>query len=162
MNGAWIRSLDTGSIYTRCQDFWPKTAGSYPDDYKLQVLGLIQERLKYFTEIPALTNFFFEDLPVNMDLIDGNKQLKKFEHSELKSLLEQSLASLEQSDFSVADLTGRLNELLETTVQKPGVLFSLIRIASTQAPSSPGLADTLHVLGTETSLRRIQATLTAL
>jgi len=126
------------------------------------VLGLIQERLKYFAEIPGLTNFFFEDLPVNMELIDGNKQLKKFEHAELKSMLEQAKASLEQSDFSVADLTDRLNALLETTGQKPGVLFSLIRIASTQAPFSPGLADTLAVLGSDLSLRRIGQTIEAL
>ena len=126
------------------------------------MLALIQERLKYFAEIPELTTFFFEDLPVNMELIDGNKQLKKFEHGELKNLLEQAETSLEQSDFTTADLTERLNTLLETTGQKPGVLFSLIRIASTQAPSSPGLADTLHVLGKETSLRRIKATLHAL
>lgn len=159
MNGAWIRSLDTATIYTRCQDFWPETAQSYSEDYRMQVLGLIQERLKYFAEIPSLTNFFFEDLPVDMELIDGNKQLKKFEHAELKGLLEQAKASLEQSDFSEQDLTDRLNALLEATGQKPGVLFSLIRIASTQAPFSPGLAETLHVLGKETALRRIDAQL---
>lgn len=162
MNGAWIRSLDTGTIYTRCQDFWPASAASYPDDYKLQVLGLVQERLKYFAELPALTGFFFEDLPVDMSLIDDNKQLKKFSHDELKQLLAQAKASLEQSDFGTADLTERLNRLLEQTGQKPGVLFSLIRIASTQAPSSPGLAETLQVLGRETSLRRINALQAAL
>ncbi|HSX30820.1 MAG TPA: glutamate--tRNA ligase [Candidatus Saccharimonadales bacterium] len=162
MNGHWIRSLDTATIYTRCQEFWPEKAASYPEDYKMQVLGLIQERLKYFAEIPALTSFFFEDLPVNMSLMDDNKQLKKFDHSELKTMLEQARASLQQSDFSIHDLTERLNALLEATGQKPGVLFSLVRIATTQAPSSPGLADTLHVLGPETSLRRINTCLQAL
>ncbi len=162
MNGSWIRSLDTGTIYTLCQDFWPESAQEYPEEYRRQVLGLVQERLKYFAELPELTNFFFEDLPVDMALIDGNKQLKKFSHEELKALLETSKREIEQSDWSVDDLTERLNNLLETTGQKPGVLFSLIRIASTQAPSSPGLAETLHVLGRETSLRRITATLASL
>jgi glutamyl-tRNA synthetase len=162
MNGAWIRLLDTATIYTRCQDFWPETAKAYDENYKMHVLGLVQERLKYFAELPQLTNFFFEDLPVNMELIDDNKQLKKFEHSELKSMLEQAKTSLEASDYSADDLTERLNALLETTGQKPGVLFSLIRIASTQALSSPGLADTLAVLGGETSLRRMHATCAAL
>jgi glutamyl-tRNA synthetase len=162
MNGSWIRSLDTATIYTRCQEFWPETAANYPEDYKMQVLAITQERLKYFAELPSLTNFFFEDLPVDMELIDSNKQLKKFKHSELKDLLEQARASIEQSDFNVQDLTDRLNALLETTGQKPGVLFSLIRIASTQAPFSPSLAETLHVLGKEASLRRVQATLDSL
>lgn len=162
MNGAWIRSLDTGDIYARSQGYWPSAADSYDETYKLQVLALVQERMKYLAELPELTSFFFEDLPLNMELIDGNKQLKKFEHSELRSLLEQAKASLEESDFSIEDLTTRLNQLLDTTGQKPGVLFSLIRIASTQAPFSPSLADTLHVLGKERSLTRVHATIEAL
>jgi glutamyl-tRNA synthetase len=162
MNGSWIRALDIETIYTRSQDFWPATAAQYPDDYRRQVLSLTQERLKYFAELPALTNFFFEDLPLDLALIDGNKQLKKFAHSELKTLLETAKDEIEASDFSVADLTERLNGLLETTGQKPGVLFSLIRIATTAAPFSPALADTMAVLGRETVLRRIDATLAAL
>jgi len=162
MNGSWIRSLNVDELYLRSRDFWPATAAAYDDDYRKRVLSLVQERLKYFAEIPQLTGFFFEDLPLDMTLIDGNKQLKKFEHSELKQLLGQADTTLEASDFSEADLTERLNGLLETTGQKPGVLFSLIRIATTQAPFSPGLAETLHVLGKEVSLRRLRQTLNAL
>lgn len=142
--------------------FWPKESESYSVAYKKQVLGLIQERLKYFAEIPQLTDFFFADLPLNMELIDGNKQLKKFEHAELKAWLQQAKTSLEQSDFSVADLTERLNALLKSTGQKPGVLFSLIRIATTQAPFSPELASTMAVLDRETCLTRIDKLLTNL
>jgi glutamyl-tRNA synthetase len=162
MDGTWIRSLNTEELYVRSKGFWPETAEKYDEAYRKQVLELVQERLKYLGELPQLTDFFFADLPLNMELIDGNKQLKKFEHAELKGLLEQAKTSLEASDFSTADLTERLNKLLETTGQKPGVLFSLIRVATTQAPFSPGLAETLAVLGRETSLRRLEATLAAL
>lgn len=162
MNGAWIRALDINTIYTLCQGYWPESAADYDNDYKRAVLGLIQERLKYLAEIPELTAFFFEDLPVNMELINGNKQLKKFDHDELKTMLATAKTSLEQSDFSVKDLTNRLNALLEATGQKPGVLFSLVRIATTQAPSSPGLAETLHVLGKDLSLKRIDVCLESL
>lgn len=162
VNGHFIRALSLDDLYARAKDFWPAEAASYSDDYKKSVLALIQERLKFFAEIPSLTSFFFQDLPVNMELIDGNKQLKKFEHAELKALLQQARETISASNFAVQDLTDRLNGLLETTGQKPGVLFSLIRIASTQAPSSPGLADTLAVLGPDVSLRRIDATIAAL
>lgn len=162
MNGTWIRSLDIDTIYTRCQEFWPATANAYPDSYKRQVLRLVQERLKYFAELPALTGFFFEDLPVDMQLIDNNKHLKKCERSDLSQWLGQAKASLEQSDFSIDDLTERLNKLLETSGQKPAVLFSLVRIATTQAPGSPGLSETLNVLGKPTVLRRIDQLLTNL
>ena len=162
MNGSWIRNLDINDIYTRCQDFWGPEATGADDNYKKQVLGLVQERLKYFAELPELTTFFFTDLPISPELISGNKQLKKLENFEVTDLLEQAKATFEQSDFSVEDLTNRLNQLLEITGQKPGILFSLIRIATTQAPFSPALADTLHVLGKETTLRRIDAQLAAL
>ncbi|HEX7368506.1 MAG TPA: glutamate--tRNA ligase [Candidatus Saccharimonadales bacterium] len=162
LNGAWIRVLDTRSIYARCQEYWPAPAQNYPEDYKMRVLALVQERLKYLAELPQLTNFFFEDLPVNMELIDGNKQLKKFSHAELTGLLEQAKASLEQSNFSADDLTQRLNDLLEATGQKPGVLFSLIRITTTWAPASPGLAETLATLGKDRSLARLASSLTTL
>ena len=161
MNGAHIRALSLDDLYERCKDFWPEEAKDYDDTYKKQVLSLVQERLKYLAELPELTRFFFTDLAVNPELISGHKQLKKIEKAELKTLLEQSRAALEASDFSVDDLTKRLNDLLGTTGQKPAVLFSLIRIATTQAPASPGLADTLAVLGKDRSLARINTQLTA-
>lgn len=162
MDGHWMRSLDNDTVYARSKGFWPASAEGSSEDYKKQVLNLTRERLKYFAELPELTAFFFEDLPVNNELIGGNKQLKKFEKVELKAMLEQALKTLEQSDFTTDDLTERLNQLLEQTGQKPGVLFSLIRIATTQAPASPGLADTLAVLGKERSLKRVRAQLAAL
>lgn len=162
MNGAWIRQLDINDLYTRTLSFWPDSAANYDDDYKKQVLALVQERLKYFGELPELTNFFFEDLPVNLELITGNKQLKKCNRSDLVEWLELAKNSLEASDFSSEDLTERLNNLLEQTGQKPGILFSLIRIATTWAPSSPGLADTLHILGKEKSLNRLSDSITNL
>jgi glutamyl-tRNA synthetase len=162
VGGAWMRQLDTGDIYTRSQGFWPASAEQYDEAYKLRVLGLVQERLKYLAELPELTNFFFQDLPVNMELINTHKQLKKLDRTELAQLLQEAKATLEQSDFSLEDLTNRLNQLLETSGQKPAVLFSLIRIATTQAPNSPGLADTLHVLGRERSLARLDTSLSSL
>ena len=68
------------------------------------MLGLVQERLKFFAELPELTRFFFIDLPVNPALISEHKQLKKLSPDELKVLLEQAKATLEASDFSGDDL----------------------------------------------------------
>ncbi|HXE10092.1 MAG TPA: glutamate--tRNA ligase [Verrucomicrobiae bacterium] len=162
MDGHWIRTLDNDTVYSRCGGFWPESAKDAPEDYKKQVLDITRERLKYLAELPQQTDFFFVDLPVDPKLIDNHKQLKKMDNQELKAMLEQAKASLEQSDFSPIDLSKRLNQLLEQTGQKPAVLFSLIRIATTQAPASPGLADTLAVLGKERSLKRLHTQLDAL
>lgn len=162
VNGHFIRNLSVDNLYAKVESFWPDEAKDFDESYKMQVLGLVQERLKYFAEIPELTRFFFTDLPVDTSLIASHKQLKKCTNEELKQLLLEAQSSLEQSDFSLQDLTNRLNNLLESTNQKPAVLFSLIRIASTQSPASPGLAETLALLGKESSLQRISQQINAL
>ena len=155
LNGHYIRQMNLEDLYNDVQKYWPEEALEYDDEYKKQVLALVQERLKYFAELGELSIFFFIDLPVNPELITQNKQLKKLDQQDIKGLLEQARSSLTDSDFSEVDLTNRLNALLEATGQKPAVLFSLIRIATTQAPASPGLAQTLAVLGKERSLKRL-------
>jgi glutamyl-tRNA synthetase len=162
MNGAYIRQLPLDDLYARVAEYWPAESKKYPDAYKKQVLGLVQERLKYFKELPELTQFFFTDLPVDSELWTNHKQLKKLTNDEIKHLLNQAKTLLENSDFSVDQLTNKLNTLLETTGQKPAILFSVVRIATTQAPASPTLADTLAVLGKKVSLRRIDTMLDSL
>ena len=155
MNGHYIRQLSLDQLAEKVKNFWPTEAAQSTDDYKKQVLAVTQERLKYFSELPELTRYFFTGLPISPKLWQDHQQLQKLTSQELKQLLEQSRASLEQSDFSKDNLTERLNNLLNQTQQKPVILFSLIRIATTQAPASPGLADTLATLGKTTSLRRL-------
>lgn len=156
VSGHFIRQMPLDDLYEKVSDFWPTEAKNYDEYYKKSVLKIIQERLKFFAEIPKLTNFFFKDLPIDSKLISTHKQLKKLESTDLKSLLEHTYSSLAESNFSEPDLTNRLNALLTLTHTKPAVLFSLIRIAITQAPASPGLAETLSVLGKEKTLTRIQ------
>ena len=164
LNGSHIRELDVEQLYELTEAYWPPNIPEqYSNkEYKLRVLGLVQERLKYFAELPTLSNFFFEDLPIDDNLIESNKQLKKIEKSELKDLLIATETALKDSDFSEQDLTEKLNHLLETTQQKPAVLFSLIRIATTQAAASPGLADSMACLGKDRCLNRIKAQISAL
>ncbi|HVX58330.1 MAG TPA: glutamate--tRNA ligase family protein, partial [Candidatus Saccharimonadales bacterium] len=166
MNGHYIRELPAGRLAENAAGFWPPEASEAAEDYKAQVLTLVQERLKFFAELPGLTRFFFSEPKVEdaiklyQDPVD--KQLKKLAIPEIKELLEKSLTQLEQSDFSEADLAERLNGLLESLGTKPGILFATIRIAVTSASSSPQLFGTLHVLGKEKSLGRIKNVISAL
>lgn len=162
VNGVFIRNLAPNELYQKATNFWPAEAASYDDAYKKAVLGLVQERLKYLSELPQLTNFFFSDLPVDLNLITTHKQLKKVAMADLTDWLQQAIGALQNSDFSTENLQQQLNQLLESTHQKPAVLFSLIRIATTWAPASPGLAETLHVLGKERALARLKVSQTAL
>ena len=74
-----------------------------------------------------------------------------------KNLLSQELTALEQSDFDASSVQDTLNQLLETTGQKPGILFSLVRLAVSWAPFSPALHDTIATLGKDETVTRISA-----
>jgi glutamyl-tRNA synthetase len=89
-------------------------------------------------------------------MVDDNKQLKKLSHAEMTDLLAQSRDALKESDFDATSVQATLNSLLETTGQKPGILFSLIRLAVSWAPFSPALNDTLATLGKEAVLTRLE------
>lgn len=160
VNGHFIRQMSLEELYDHVTTFWPESANDFDNRYKKEVLGLVQERLKYFAELPELTSFFFSEPVVNLELIETNKQLKKVGTDVLKDLLTKTIAALKESDFSTADIQSRLNRLLEDTGQKPMVLFSIIRLATTWAPASPPLAETLAVLGKEKTLDRLAASLT--
>ncbi len=162
VDGYLIRHLPIEDLYERCEKFWPAEANSATKEYKLAVLPTVQERLKFLSELTELTKFFFCDLPIDPSLISNHKQLSALAADDIKNLLNTSREVLEQSDFTQADLEARLNQLLQTLNQKPVVLFSLIRIATTQAPASPALADTLAVLGKDKVLHRIDAMLASL
>jgi glutamyl-tRNA synthetase len=65
------------------------------------------------------------------------------------------------SEFDATSIQNTLNNLLETTGQKPGILFSLIRLAVSWAPFSPALNDTLAALGKEIAIRRLDTAIAA-
>lgn len=155
-NGNFIRKLPLDDLYQKALDYLPAEAKSKDEAYNKAVLGCLQERLKYFAEIPELSTFFYKDLPINSTLITEHKKLKKYEPDALISLLEKARERIANLDsFAAEQVSDALNQLLIETEEKPVVLFSLIRIAITQAPSSPGLADTIAVLEKEVVLRRI-------
>lgn len=156
MNGEWIRRLSIDELMNRVEAFWPEEAKSADDEFKKQVLVLAQDRLKTLADLPLLTRYFFAEPVPDWGMIDTNKQLKKVEKVELKNLLRRTADALEQVDFTEEALAAALNHLLEETQQKPAVLFGMIRLALTWAPFSPGLAETMTVLGKETTLRRIR------
>lgn len=160
MNGQWIRRISLDELYQRVEDYWPQSAAQFDASYKHQVLALVQDRLKTLAELPMMSRFFFEEPEVNRELITSNKQLKKLSDGEIHELLKTTHDKLaELADWSPETIQETLNQLLEITGQKPGVLFSLIRIVTTWAPFSPQLNDTLALFGKDKTLSRIASQL---
>jgi glutamyl-tRNA synthetase len=161
LNGQHIRLLSLDDLYTRIADFWPASAKEASEEKKKQVLGLVQDRLKTLLDLPILTDYFFAEPTPDWTIADDNKQLKKIDRHELIALLEATKQALSASDFDSSAIQETLNGLLDTTGQKPGILFSLIRLAVSWAPFSPALNDTLATLGKETTMRRLDAAINA-
>ena len=160
MNGQWIRRISLDELYQRVESYWPQSAAQFDASYKHHVLALVQDRLKTLAELPMMSRFFFEEPEVNMELITSNKQLKKLSDGEIHALLQTAHDKLaELADWNPETIQETLNQLLEITGQKPGVLFSLIRIVTTWAPFSPQLNDTLALFGKDKTLSRIASQL---
>jgi glutamyl-tRNA synthetase len=162
MNGQFMRNLTLDDLEKRAAHFWPESAGKVGGDYRREVLRIVQDRLKTLADIPLLTSYFFEDPTLDWTTLENNNQLKKLDRSDIRNLLDQAISAFENSAFDSEALQATLNQLLETTGQKPGTLFSLIRLVVSWAPFSPALPDTLAVLGKETTLRRLETALAAL
>ena len=160
MNGHFIRELSIDELAVRVESFWSESAKKATETYRKQVLALAQDRLKTLKDLPTLTSYFFEEPTPDSTLITSNKQLKKLSPEEISNLLKITKDTFENlDDWSSGSIQASLNDLLERTGQKPGVLFSLIRIVTTWAPFSPQLNDTLALIGKETTLTRLQNTL---
>ena len=165
LNGAHIRRLSLDDLYTyvtgfqeKEPGFWPKEAFSpeFDTNYRKSVLSLVHERLKFFHELPELTQFFFVEPTITEELFTSNKQLKKLTADERNAMLAAATAELEQSDFTETDLETRLRPLVETLGTKPGILFGLLRATITGSNIAPGLFETMRVLGRDTVLARLK------
>ena len=162
LNGQWIRKIFTEqgaeTLYERTTNFWPESAKGSSDEYKIKVLSIIYDRLKTLSDLRDMTNYFFEDPRIDLDMLINNKFLKKLSESEIESLLKQTIAELTKiTDWNSENIQNTLNELLTETNKKPAELFSLIRITLSFAPFSPALNLTMEVLGKEISLSRLNA-----
>lgn len=162
LNGQHIRALNLEDLYAKTFDFWPESAKLAPEDQRKKVLLLVQDRLKTLKDLSTLTSYFFEEPTPDWSMVSDNKQLSKLSTEEIAELLTVSKDALEASEYTPDALQQTLNGLLETTGQKPGILFSLIRLVVSWAPFSPALNDTLAVLGTDTVSQRIQKALDTL
>lgn len=162
VNGQWIRKIfderGARALYERTIGFWPEEAAAYSEEYRIQVLSIIYDRLKTLSDLREMTRYFFVEPEFNVELLTGNKFLKKMSEAEIEGLLKTAIAKLSSvAEWNADNLQVALNELLAETEKKPAELFSLIRIAVSFAPFSPALNLTLEVLGREVSLARLNA-----
>lgn len=156
MNSQWIKRLSLDELSGRVVTYWPPEAVDADEPHKRRVLQLAQDRMKVLTDLPALSSYFFVRPHRDLSLIESNKQLNKLTADERDHLIASARKHLATvDDWTAENIQIALNELLEITAQKPGTLFSLVRIYTTWAPFSPQLDAALELIGRDETLARL-------
>ena len=162
MNGHYIRQMPLKELYEAIESFWPPEAVSFEPSYKKQVLAITQERLKFFMELPELTDFFFKELSGEAGLQAAIKTYPDLDRNKINKYLSATLDTLKESDLTQTDLETRLNGLLGSLQTKPAELFSLIRLVITASKYTPPLFKIIPVIGKDMVVKRLEEALSAL
>lgn len=155
MNGMHTRALGPDSLVeiANTGNWWPESATQTSPEYKLSVMQLVYERLKKLGDLKEYTSFFFEE-PASVSAQELEKETS-FTLDQQQKLLQAACELLTDSDFSESDLEQRLYNYAKENDLKVGKFFMLLRLKLTGSRFSPGLFETMHVLGKETCLQRL-------
>ena len=154
-NGRHLRAMPAEARRAQAQAWWPPSARGAAESYKGQILELVYERLKKWSELGELTDFFFAPPAV----VERQTLLKesRLSAAEADELISETLAVLKNTEFTPGNLELRLYQLAQKTGVSPSKYFSLLRLKVTGKKVAPGLFETMHALGLEQCLERLAA-----
>ena len=105
----------------------------------------MQEKIAKLGEFPEFAGFLFDDVEPDPALLD-------------RGVLTAVAAALESVEpWRAAELETALKEVTESLGLKPRQAFQPIRVAVTGSKISPGLYESLELLGRDESLARLKA-----
>jgi glutamyl-tRNA synthetase len=144
MNGVYLRALAPADFADEVVAFLDAQGFDWPQGRVRAMAPLVQEKVTRLGEIPELTRFLFEDVTPDPALLDGR----------MLAAAERALAAVD--DWTAAEIEVALKRLCEELGEKPRTVFAPIRVAVTGSRISPGLYESLELLGRETSLERLR------
>jgi glutamyl-tRNA synthetase len=150
MNGRYMREMPLDE-YTRAV---AGHLGREPDERLRAACEIAQDKAQTLTEVWPLIRFLFEQPP-------GDEKawgkVMKDGAGELLGAAREALAAA--TAFDPRSVEAALSPLPERLGVKPGKVYQPIRVAITGTTVSPGIFESLAVLGQNESLRRIDAAL---
>jgi glutamyl-tRNA synthetase len=143
MNGVYLRALAPDQYADRLAAWAQEQSYEWPPERVRAAAPLVQEKIARFGEFPAFAGFLFEDVEPDPEL-----------------LVPETLAAAEEAltpvdPWEAPRIESALKELCERLGQKPRQVFQPIRVAVTGSRVSPGLYESLELLGKDESLHRI-------
>jgi glutamyl-tRNA synthetase len=147
LNGRFMREMDLDA-YTEAV---ARHLGREPDEQLRAACGIAQEKAQTLQEVWPLIGFLFEEPETD------EKAWKKVMSDGALPLLSEALEALRGAEpFEPDELESSLGRILAEHDVKPGKLYQPIRVAITGTSVSPGIFESLAVLGKERSIHRIE------
>ena len=144
LNGVHLRNLEPEEYAGRVLTYLREQGIDWDEELVRQSAPLVQEKIETLSQFPDYVRFLFEDVAPDPSLLDER----------VLDAAAEALAELEP--FDAATIEQALRELAERLELKPREAFQPIRVAVTGSKISPGLFESIELLGRETSLERLR------
>jgi glutamyl-tRNA synthetase len=143
MNGRHMRELSVEELTARLEAFTGRSG-------LRDAVEISKEKIQTLADFWPLAGFIF-DGPA-----DDPAAREKWLDEEGRTVLQDARAALEPIDpFTVEAVQGALEAVVAARGAKPRQVFQPVRVALAGRPVSPGIFETLAVLGREESLARL-------
>jgi glutamyl-tRNA synthetase len=145
MNGVYLRAMPPAEFAETLVTYLREQGYDWDADVVRASAPLVQEKLAKLGDFPNYAGFLFRDVaPADLD---GD--------ADVVAAARDALADLEP--FTAESIEAALRAVLERLGLKPRQGFQAIRLAVTGSKVSPGLFESIELLGRETTLRRLSA-----
>ncbi len=156
-NAQFLRALSPEALLKASLPFL-ESAGLVIGDEAMAAAAVysVKEKVSLLKEIPAWVHYFFrEDYPFEADVTE--KLRAKPENA---SLLKAALTTLGHgTEWSEASVHSAIEAAAKEAGVKTGALMPLLRAALSGQSRGPNVATIAHLIGQESTLRRIERTL---
>jgi glutamyl-tRNA synthetase len=143
MNGVYLRNLQPEE-YAHWLDKWLDEHGiDWSRELVHATVPLVEEKIETFAQYPDFVRFLFEDVSAN----GADPRICRAAFERLEPVEPWEASRLEDELRALADELG----------EKPRTAFQPIRLAITGSKISPGLFESMELLGKEKSLARLAA-----
>jgi glutamyl-tRNA synthetase len=147
LNGVYLRALPPEELAHRLVLWLGENGYDWDAELVTRATPLVQEKIARLAEFPGFAGFLFGDVEPDPADLDGG--------APMLAAAEEALAALEpfEADAIESSLRGAADEL----GLKPRQAFQPVRVAVTGSKVSPGLFESIELLGRETTLSRLRA-----